>query len=95
MQKALYESVTAAIIKDLESGVASWIKPWTTKGGGIMPRNYASKRRYSGINVLVLWDNRPRNLRGQLCRCFELESCSQKNDGRSSRRVCKHRAILL
>lgn len=57
----LYESVTASIIKDLESGVATWIKPWKTSGGGIMPRNYTSKRYYSGINVVILWDSQNRN----------------------------------
>jgi antirestriction protein ArdC len=38
----LYESVTATIIRDLESGVASWLKPWTSKGGGILPYNAAT-----------------------------------------------------
>lgn len=53
----LYASITAGIIKDLEAGVAPWVKPWQTKSGGIMPRNYATKRYYSGINVVILWDS--------------------------------------
>src|SRR4051812_3791543 len=54
--KELYESVTAQIIADLESGVASWVKPWKSNiVGGILPYNAASKRGYSGINVPILW----------------------------------------
>jgi len=52
----LYNRVTATIIKDLEAGVASWTRPWTVKGGGFMPRNYASKRAYNGVNICILWD---------------------------------------
>jgi antirestriction protein ArdC len=52
MQKALYESVTAAIIKDLEQGVATWIKPWKSSvKGGIIPYNAVTQRHYSGINI--------------------------------------------
>ncbi len=54
--KELYQSITAAIIKDLEAGVAPWVKPWKCSGGDIMPRNYATRRAYSGINVIILWD---------------------------------------
>src|ERR1700730_9086789 len=33
----LYQSVTNAIVADLEKGVASWVKPWQTgNAGGIM-----------------------------------------------------------
>lgn len=51
----LYAKVTAGIIADLEAGTASWVKPWKTKGGGILPFNFASKRSYNGINVPILW----------------------------------------
>ncbi len=54
--KDLYESVTATIIKQLEEGITPWVRPWTVKGGGFMPRNFASKRAYSGVNVIILWD---------------------------------------
>lgn len=57
----LYESVAANIIADLEKGVATWCKPWKTNGGGIMPRNHASKRNYSGINIVILWDSQQKN----------------------------------
>lgn len=51
----LYEAVTATIIKDLESGTVSWVKPWKSKGGGILPYNAATKRSYNGINIPILW----------------------------------------
>jgi len=45
-----YEIVTDAIIKQLESGVAPWRKPWHTG----MPANLVSKKEYRGINVFLL-----------------------------------------
>jgi len=45
-----YEVVTESIIKQLESGVAPWRKPWRTE----MPANLASKREYRGINIFLL-----------------------------------------
>ncbi len=53
---ALYESVTARIIRDLEAGTPTWIRPWKTgRTIGIMPANAITGRAYSGINVPVLW----------------------------------------
>lgn len=37
-----YEIVTESIIKQLESGVAPWRKPWRTE----MPANLVSKKEY-------------------------------------------------
>ncbi len=45
-----YEIVTEAIVKQLESGVAPWRKPWHTG----MPVNLVSKKEYRGINVFLL-----------------------------------------
>jgi antirestriction protein ArdC len=42
--------VTEQIIKQLESGVAPWHRPWTTQ----IPKNLVSKREYRGINVFLL-----------------------------------------
>ncbi len=54
--KQLYAEVTASIIKDLEAGVASWVKPWKNgNGGGIMPVNAATNRAYNGVNIPILW----------------------------------------
>jgi len=43
---------------DLESGVAPWAKPWKCKGGACgRPRNFESKRPYSGLNTFtLLWE---------------------------------------
>jgi antirestriction protein ArdC len=52
----LYDSVTSSIIADLEKGVAPWVKSWKGgNSGGIMPINAATRRYYTGINVLILW----------------------------------------
>jgi antirestriction protein ArdC len=45
-----YEIVTASIIKQLESGVAPWRKPWRTG----TPANLVSKKEYRGINIFLL-----------------------------------------
>jgi len=45
-----YEIVTESIIKQLESGVAPWRKPWRTE----MPANLVSKKAYRGINIFLL-----------------------------------------
>jgi hypothetical protein len=43
---------------ELEAGRVPWVQPWGTaavKAPLAMPRNAATQRRYSGINVLILW----------------------------------------
>jgi antirestriction protein ArdC len=45
-----YDVVTESIIKQLESGVAPWRKPWRTE----MPANLVSKKEYRGINIFLL-----------------------------------------
>jgi antirestriction protein ArdC len=42
--------VTEEIIKQLESGVAPWRKPWRTE----LPVNLISQKAYRGINVFLL-----------------------------------------
>jgi antirestriction protein ArdC len=55
----LYAQVTSTIIKDLEKGVATWVKPWKSGAkGGIMPYNAATGRQYRGINIPILWHAR-------------------------------------
>lgn len=51
---SVYEEVTQKIVDELEQGTAPWVKPWTGGEGG-MPFNATSQRRYSGVNVLLLW----------------------------------------
>ena len=50
----IYAETTDKIIAQLEKGVAPWRKPWAGASNG-MPRNAASNRPYSGINVWLLW----------------------------------------
>ncbi|MES1975422.1 MAG: zincin-like metallopeptidase domain-containing protein [Pseudomonadota bacterium] len=52
----LYDEVTARIIAELEAGRLPWVQPWGSKGlGPCLPHNAATARRYSGINILLLW----------------------------------------
>ena len=47
---SVYEIVTEKIIKQLESGVAPWRKPWTCK----TPANLLTQKEYRGFNVFTL-----------------------------------------
>lgn len=54
----LYDDVTGEIIAELEAGRIPWVQPWGTaaaKAPLAMPQNASTRRRYSGINVLILW----------------------------------------
>ena len=54
----LYDDITKKIIAELEAGCVPWVRPWGTaaaKAPLAMPENAATRRRYSGINVLILW----------------------------------------
>lgn len=53
----LYEQITNRIIAELEAGRVPWVQPWSSTGTSIgLPHNAVSDRRYSGINILTLWD---------------------------------------
>ena len=55
---SLYQEITEKIIAELEAGRVPWVQPWGTaaaKASVSMPQNAATQRRYSGINVLILW----------------------------------------
>lgn len=53
----LYQQITDRIIADLEGGRVPWVQPWGTASTAIgMPYNAVSERRYSGINILTLWN---------------------------------------
>ena len=47
---SVYEIITDKIIKQLESGVAPWRKPWTCQP----PANLITQREYRGLNVFTL-----------------------------------------
>lgn len=52
----LYQEVTDKIVSELEQGRFPWVQPWGNVRAGLgLPKNGATARRYSGINVLVLW----------------------------------------
>jgi antirestriction protein ArdC len=55
---SLYQEITGKIIAELEAGRVPWVQPWgsaAAKTSLAMPKNAASQRQYSGINVLILW----------------------------------------
>jgi antirestriction protein ArdC len=55
---SLYSEITDKIIAQLEAGRVPWVQPWgtsATKAPVAMPKNAATSRRYSGVNVLILW----------------------------------------
>jgi len=52
----LYAEVTEQIISELEAGRLPWVEPWGEARAEVgMPCNAGTGRRYSGINVLILW----------------------------------------
>lgn len=55
---SLYNEITDKIIAELAAGRLPWVQPLGTaaaKAPLAMPRNAATGRHYSGINVLILW----------------------------------------
>ena len=57
---SLYQEITDKIIADLEQGRVPWVQPWLGSASGAsaplgLPRNAATGRAYSGINILILW----------------------------------------
>jgi antirestriction protein ArdC len=54
----LYEEVTLRIVAELERGLVPWVQPWSSGKGQSavgLPRNAATGRTYSGVNILILW----------------------------------------
>ena len=55
-RQSLYAEVTSRVITELEAGRLPWVQPWDSAACGCtMPHNAGTGRRYSGINVLILW----------------------------------------
>ncbi len=57
-RRSLYEEITGQIIAELEAGRIPWVQPWGRIEDGPplgMPLNAATGRRYSGVNILILW----------------------------------------
>ena len=54
----LYDEITSKIIAELEAGRLPWVPPWGSSAVAAplaMPKNAATGRAYSGINILILW----------------------------------------
>jgi antirestriction protein ArdC len=55
-RNSLYQEITDTIIAQLEQGRVPWVQPWAGVSAPLgFPRNAATGRAYSGINVLILW----------------------------------------
>jgi antirestriction protein ArdC len=53
---SLYQAITDKIIAELEQGRVPWVQPWAGVSAPLgLPRNAATGRAYSGINILILW----------------------------------------
>lgn len=54
-QNEIRQNITNTIIESLKKGKIPWRKPWTAINGPRTPANFVTKRRYSGINIPILW----------------------------------------
>ena len=63
MKKDLYQTVTDAIVKDLDFGIRPWLQPWETGGEGRQLHRplRATGEAYQGINVVMLWASAAEN----------------------------------
>jgi antirestriction protein ArdC len=53
---SLYQEITDRIIAELEQGRVPWVQPWNAAATPLgLPKNAATGRAYTGINVLILW----------------------------------------
>jgi antirestriction protein ArdC len=53
-QAEIRARVTARIVEALQKGSAPWRKPWSALENAGFPTNVVSKKRYSGVNPLLL-----------------------------------------
>jgi antirestriction protein ArdC len=55
-RSSLYEEITGRIVAELEQGRVPWVQPWGAVAAPLgLPKNAATSRAYSGINILILW----------------------------------------
>ena len=55
-RSSLYQEITDKIVRELEQGRLPWVQPWgAVKAPLGLPKNAATGRAYSGVNVLILW----------------------------------------
>ena len=53
-QHEIRESITQQIIDALTQGTTPWRRPWRQSKNAGLPTNVSSKRRYTGVNPLIL-----------------------------------------
>lgn len=54
-QETIRQTITNAIVESLKSGgIPPWRRPWGVSPNSGFPTNCVSRRRYSGVNVLLL-----------------------------------------
>jgi antirestriction protein ArdC len=54
---SIYDEVTTRIVAEMEQGRVPWVKPWEAGGAALgLPRGAATRKSYSGVNILILWD---------------------------------------
>jgi|SoiMetStandDraft_5_1073268.scaffolds.fasta_scaffold01945_10 antirestriction protein ArdC len=53
----LIEKTLDQLVDRIENGTGDWVKEWIGSG---LPSNYTTKRRYHGVNILLLWSARER-----------------------------------
>lgn len=54
-QNEIRQSITNSIIESLKKGNIPWRKPWTGIATPRLPTNFVTKRKYSGVNIPILW----------------------------------------
>ena len=54
-QTEIRQTITDKIIESLKAGRIPWRKPWTGIDGPRTPTNFVTRRRYSGVNIPILW----------------------------------------
>ena len=55
-RNSLYQQITDKIIAELEQGRVPWVQPWANVSAPLgLPKNAATGRNYSGINIVILW----------------------------------------
>ena len=56
-QHGIRKEITDRIVQSLKDGVVPWRKPWKTLSGPSSPTNFLTRKRYSGINIPLLWSS--------------------------------------
>jgi antirestriction protein ArdC len=55
-QSQIRQSIVDKIVQSLKAGHIPWRKPWSGIAGPRIPTNFVTRRKYSGINIPVLWN---------------------------------------